>query len=591
MQNQFTKFFILTVFILLPLVNILPQDEVYYSSLSTSSSTFVSDLQSRIRIPYTKRSYTEYRDLMIPNYESYPVNSTQRGIKCVYSGYELIYTPPFAFGTIFSREHTYCQSWWDVSSTSNPYYSDFHHLFPTQQPNANSLRSNHPLGTVVTPTTVFLECKLGTNAAGQVMYEPRDAHKGDAARAMIYMEVRYDHDGTYGNWNFKWLNEVKLPSLPQPEAPQDLNTLLTWAKQDPPDRWEVERNNYIATLQQNRNPFVDHPEYLNYIKIYDLTKLNPVYSTEPANQVTNFTSTASSSNNSITINWTNPTTGQLPSGYLVLAYDTNNYFIPIDGEVYADNTTFTNHRAIVNIPYSNVQSYTFNNLALNTNYYFTIFPYNGNDTLRNYKLYPLTRTNDTTGSVVPVELTSFTASQDKGSINLQWQTATELNNNGFYIEKGSEKNANGEIIFNRIGFVKGNGSSTVNHSYSFTDKLTGMGKYYYRLKQIDNNGTFKYSPTVEINYKQLLKGYYLDQNYPNPFNPTTNINFTLANNEFVTLKIYDLLGREVKTLINGVTTAGDHSVQLNGNDMVSGVYIYKISAGSFNATRKLTLIK
>ena len=589
MQNKYTKLFLFIVFLLIPLVNILAQDEVYYSTLSTSSSSFVTDLQTRIRIPYVKRSYTEYRDLMIPNYESYPVSSTQRGLKCVYSGYVLIYTPPFAFGTIFSREHTYCQSWWDVSSTSNPYYSDFHHLFPTQQPNANSLRSNHPLGKVVTPTSVFMECKLGTNAAGQVVYEPRDEHKGDAARAMIYMEVRYDHDGTYGNWNFKWLNEVKLPSLPQPEAPQDINTLLTWAKQDPPDRWEVERNNYIATLQQNRNPFVDHPEYLNYINTYDLTKLNPVYSVEPANQVTNFTSTANG--NSITINWTNPTTGQLPSGYLVVAYDTNNYFIPIDGEVYANDTTFAHRRAIINIPFSNVQSYTFNNLALNTNYYFTIFPYNGNDTLRNYKLYPLTRTNDTTGNVVPVELTSFTASQENNLVILNWKTATELNNNGFHIERGSERDTEGNIIFSRLGFVKGNGSSTISHSYSFTDKLNSMGKYFYRLKQIDNDGTFRYSNNVEVDYTQYIKGYSLEQNYPNPFNPSTTINFTLAQSEKVTLKIYDLLGREVKTLVNGLVTAGNHSVQLSGNDMVSGVYIYKITAGSFSATKKLTLLK
>ena len=589
MQNKYTKLFLFVIFLLVFSGNLPAQDEVYYSTLSTSSSSFVADLQTRIRNPYVKRSYTEYRDLMIPNYESYPVSSTQRGLKCVYSGYVLIYTPPFAFGTIFSREHTYCQSWWDVSSTSNPYYSDFHHLFPTQQPNANSLRSNHPFGKVVTPTTVFMECKLGTNAAGQVVYEPRDEHKGDAARALFYMVARYDHDQTYGNWTLQWLNEVKLPSLPQPEAPQDINTLLTWAKQDPPDRWEVERNNYIATLQQNRNPFVDHPEYINYINFYNLTKFNPVYSAEPANQVTNFTSTANG--NSITISWTNPTTGQLPSGYLVVAYDTNNYFIPIDGQVYATDTTFTNRRAVINIPFSNVQSYTFNNLALNTNYYFTIFPYNGNDTLRNYKLYPLTRTNDTTGSVVPVELTSFTASKENNLVTLNWQTATELNNNGFYIERGSERDAEGNIIFNRLGFVKGNGSSTISHSYSFTDKLNSMGKYYYRLKQIDNNGTFKYSNDVEVNYTQYIKGYSLEQNYPNPFNPSTTINFTLAQSGQMTLKVYDLLGREVKTLVNGFITAGNHSVQLNGNDLVSGVYIYKITAGSFSATKKLTLLK
>jgi Endonuclease I len=248
---------------------------------------------------------------LIPNYESVTTGvGNQRRVTCAYSGYTWDYTPPFAFGSLFSREHTYCQSWWDVSSTTNPYYSDFHHLFLTNQPNANGMRGNNPLGNCASTTTTFLECKLGKNTLGQTVFEPRASDKGDAARGMMYMVVMYDHNGSYGNWSFKWLNETKIPS-----TPQDLQTLLSWSKQDPPDKWEVERNNYIASLQLNRNPFVDHPEYLKYINLYDMSKLNPVFSPEPTYQVSNFTAVANGY--SITVSWTNPSGGQLPSGYLL----------------------------------------------------------------------------------------------------------------------------------------------------------------------------------------------------------------------------------------------------------------------------------
>src|ERR1035437_3682505 len=193
---------------------------------------------------------------------------------------------------------------------------------------------------------------------GQTVFEPRASDKGDAARGMMYMVVMYDHNGSYGNWAFKWLNETKIPS-----TPQDLQTLLNWSKQDPPDKWEVERNNYIASLQQNRNPFIDHPEYLKYINLYDMSKLNPVFSPEPTSEVFNFFAVANG--NSITVNWTNPSGRQLPSGYLLQAFNLDNYFIPADGDVYPDSTDLSTGKAVLNIPNTATQSYTFNNLSPN----------------------------------------------------------------------------------------------------------------------------------------------------------------------------------------------------------------------------------
>ena len=424
---------------------------------------------------------------------------------------------------------------------------------------------------------------MGKNTLGQTVFEPRASDKGDAARGMMYMVIMYDNNGSYGNWAFKWLNETKIPS-----TPQDLKTLLEWSKQDPPDKWEVERNNYIASLQQNRNPFIDHPEYLKYVNLYDLSKLNPVFSPEPSYQVSNFTAVAN--NNSITVSWTNPSGGQLPSGYLLQAYNIDNYFIPADGDVYPDSTDLSTGKALINIPYSTTQSYTFNNLSPNTKYYFTIYSYNGTDTLINYKIDGKLRTNTTTG-VTPVELISFTASVNKDIINLRWKTATELNNTGFDIERGSEYNSDGDITFNKIGFVKGAGNSVIPISYSFSDKINQSAIYYYRLKQIDNDGSSKFSPVVEMNYNSAAIGFYLDQNYPNPFNPSTIIAYSLPEASNVILSVYNALGQQVKIVENVYKNAGNYKVTLNANDLNSGIYFYKIEAGQFSQIRKMILVK
>ncbi|MDR3666203.1 MAG: endonuclease [Ignavibacteriaceae bacterium] len=590
MFKQVTGYLYLLVFSFFFFLSVFPQDTSYYKTVSVDSPTFPADLEVRIRSPFTSRTYSDYRDILIPNYESTPTGvGTQRSVSCAYSGYTVVYTPPlvkpfFDFnGLDFSREHTYCQSWWDVASTTNPYYSDYHHLFLTQQSKVNGMRGNYPLGDCATVTTAFLECKFGKNALGQTVFEPRPGDKGDAARGMMYMVVMYDHNGAYGNWSFKWLNETKIPS-----TPQDIQTLLNWSKQDPPDKWEVERNNYISTLQQNRNPFVDHPEYLKYINLYDMSMLNPVFSPEPTYQVSNFS--AAANGYSITVNWTNPTNGQLPSGYLLQAYNVDNYFIPCDGDVYPDSTDLSTGKALINIPYSAAQSYTFNNLPLGSHYYFTIYSYNGTDTLINYKIDGKQRT-DVSTDATPVELVSFNAAIDQNNINLNWKTATELNNSGFSVERGSVKNSDGELIFNKIGFVKGAGNSVSPVSYSYSDKLNNPGVYYYRLKQIDNNGSFKYNTPVEVNFKPVVKGYYLEQNFPNPFNPSTTITYSLPEASNVKLSVFNALGQQVKIVENVYKNSGSYKVTLNADDLNSGIYFYKIEAGKFSQIRKMILVK
>ncbi|NUN08879.1 MAG: endonuclease [Ignavibacteriaceae bacterium] len=412
----------LSLTLILSTETVFAQAGTYYDALTPSASSFVSDLKTRIRSPYTQISYTPgYVNTLINNFYAINNGDGTKSVFCVYSGYEFIWDADSAFKwTVFSREHTFCHSWMPTHPSELQEYSDQHHLFPTHQNNANNRRSNHPLGVVTTPTYTFMDGKLGTNASSQVVYEPRDKQKGDAARAILYMLVRYD--GVDGNtWNMNWLNNTRLPSLS--EAPQDLTTLLNWHKQDPPDKYEIDRINYIQSIQGNRNPFADHPEYINYINFNDLTKLSPSYSTEPANYPTALSTSTTSS--SVQVNWTDATAGsQAPSGYLIIIYNADNYYLPIDGETYSDDTDLSDGKGVVNVDYSAANNYTFNTgLSSNTAYYVTIYSYNGTGSSRNYKINgTLPQVTGTTSSssntVVNFVGTSSTVSESVGTVNL-----------------------------------------------------------------------------------------------------------------------------------------------------------------------------
>jgi Secretion system C-terminal sorting domain len=186
---------------------------------------------------------------------------------------------------------------------------------------------------------------------------------------------------------------------------------------------------------------------------------------------------------------------------------------------------------------------------------------------------------------IPVELTSFVANVIDGNVVLQWETATETNNKGFQIERKSE---NSEFI--SIGFVPSYGTTTEPKFYSYTDKLLQNGKYTYRLKQIDYDGSFKYSDNVDINILTPLK-FSLEQNYPNPFNPLTNIQYTIGSKQFVNLKVYNALGREVATLVNEEKAAGKYIVPFDASNLPSGVYYYKIEFSNFTSMQKMILLK
>jgi len=188
--------------------------------------------------------------------------------------------------------------------------------------------------------------------------------------------------------------------------------------------------------------------------------------------------------------------------------------------------------------------------------------------------------------IVPVELSSFTAASAGNDAVLSWTTATELNNLGFEIQR-----LESEGEFAAIGFIAGKGTTAEPQNYTFIDENLSSGIYTYRLKQVDINGTYSFSDAVSVEIVNNLIEFELAQNYPNPFNPATTIKFSIPQSSVVSLKVFNALGQEIKTLINGYKEAGSHAVYFDASELNSGIYFYRIEAGDFTAVRKMILIR
>jgi hypothetical protein len=187
--------------------------------------------------------------------------------------------------------------------------------------------------------------------------------------------------------------------------------------------------------------------------------------------------------------------------------------------------------------------------------------------------------------IVPVELSSFTADVQEDKILLNWVTSTETNNLGFEIQRRAN-----DYSWTKLGFIDGRGTTTEKSIYSFIDKNPIDGKSYYRLKQIDLDGSFKIFNSVQVDFA-TINDFSLGQNYPNPFNPITDINFSLAKSGTVTLKVFNVLGSEVATLVDDFMEAGKHTIQFNAKSLTSGIYFYTIKSNTFTSTRKMILMK
>ncbi|HEY5534814.1 MAG TPA: T9SS type A sorting domain-containing protein [Ignavibacteria bacterium] len=204
--------------------------------------------------------------------------------------------------------------------------------------------------------------------------------------------------------------------------------------------------------------------------------------------------------------------------------------------------------------------------------------------------YPYMGGNDVTDSPLPVLLTSLNSVVDGRNVRLNWVTSSEINNAGFEVERAEFRSEN--LEFRKTGYVAGKGTTNTQTNYMFADKNLNTGKYKYRLKQIDNNGNFEYhnlNGEVEIGVPTKFE---LSQNYPNPFNPTTKIDFALPNDSKVSIKVYDITGREVMNIMNNEQkTAGYYTININPSMLSSGVYFYRMISDKFIETKKMTIIK
>jgi endonuclease I len=260
-----------------------------YSSISTSSPTFVTDLKALIN-PHNSIFYSNYAGTMInlfvarDTFATVGATTFNRVINCSYSGETRLFNDPFDWtGLGYSREHTFPHSWmpsFPADSPEQPEYNDQHNLYPARQTNVNDVRCNYPFGEVVTQEAAYLEGKIGLDANGKRVYEPKDSHKGRAARALMYMTTCYNSSSLA--FNFNRPNGLTCSGIAI-NYPQDQNLIKKWHIMFPPDKFDMGRNDFLDSLQTNRNPFVDQPDYACFIDFSTMTKIespaDPCYTT------------------------------------------------------------------------------------------------------------------------------------------------------------------------------------------------------------------------------------------------------------------------------------------------------------------------
>jgi hypothetical protein len=232
----------------------------YYNGISTADTQFIAKLRAKVN-PHFRVYYSNYINTVVNNFEAYDTVGGQRVMECFYSGWKQVFTEPFVFNSM-SREHSYPYSWMGEGSQDSANYSDLFILWTVNQNGANAVRSNYALGIVKTVSSEFYAGKFGRDSLGEFVYEPRDWAKGALARANFYICATY--------------NKADKPfTIPTANTflgtDQDQYILKEWNTQFPPSNWEMARCEYIASVQGNRNPFVDHPEWACYIDFSDMS--------------------------------------------------------------------------------------------------------------------------------------------------------------------------------------------------------------------------------------------------------------------------------------------------------------------------------
>jgi hypothetical protein len=237
----------------------------YYSGLDQNATTFIADLKNRVNTGKIFVPYGNYASNIAPGFFEHDTVGGKKYVQCEYSHEIKQYTAPFTFvGINYSREHSLCKSWMLTGgSTSSAEGSDYHNLYLTNLNDVNSPRSNYPYGEVVSNADSYLAFTMGDNSNGDRVCEPAPDIKGDVARSQFYMIICYNGVGG-GSWAYN--------NLSSNGPDQNVDVLLNWHYADPPDGKEKAKHEYIYFLQNNRNPFIDNPEWVDCINFRTLTR-------------------------------------------------------------------------------------------------------------------------------------------------------------------------------------------------------------------------------------------------------------------------------------------------------------------------------
>jgi hypothetical protein len=290
----------------------------------------------------------------------------------------------------------------------------------------------------------------------------------------------------------------------------------------------------------------------------------------------------------------------LVTGYAGAGLTIQVEYTPNNGGNYYTLGTFSGGTAATTVPLANGSTVSYNLAANNTcsvgtagTFLLRLEPYWSASTTNYFTIGSVVMTGSCNSST-PVEMTTFTANTIGETVTLNWNTASEVDNTGWEVQRAFVPADSNKVPSNyeQLGFVQGNINSNSPKSYNYVDNSTKQnGNYYYRLKQINNDGTYKYYYLNNVVNIDIPLAYTLNQNYPNPFNPSTTISYEIPTASKVMIKIYNTLGDEIATLVNENKEAGRYSVVFNASSYVSGVYLYKIQAGNFVQTKKMILLK
>ncbi len=474
-------------------------------------------------------------------------------------------------GDCYNREHSFPQSWFNSGS---PMQTDIHHLFASDG-KVNGWRSNYPFGNVsAASTTTLYGGKLGTGSNfgfTGIVFEPIDEYKGDIARAQLYMATRYDNliAGWINNGN---ANDVLAGNNYPAYDLWYINLLISWHNLDPVSDKERKRNDAVYAIQNNRNPFVDSPQFVQRIWGGNIPTEPTVGSSNL--QVTNI------NNNSVKLNWVSGNGNRrlvlVRAGSAVNTFPTDTFQYNFNSSITAAPQIGSGNYLVYNGTGSTV---TLTNMQAGVTYHYAVIEYNGWYSTANYNTVNILSFNAVT---LPVTWLSFDGVHKNQSNQLTWSTASEKNNKVFVVERTL-----GNKNFEAIGIVNVVGNSNVVSKYQFTDnQLPDATAMYYRLKQIDVDGKFSYSQMIKIGMDDfdMETGFTVG---PNPFTQNIRISYQLKHPETVYYVLMNSKGLKIK---EGYETANQNEGEFVigvDNSCADGLYFLQIKYNNRNIIHKI----